>query len=260
MSKFNDDTRENIQNDLAYLEVPDEDDFAAFIQAIADGIEAHEHVQWGGPGSGTGDAALLTPALGPDGDLPDEAQGPGGAISDKAIDNTDTWKKLLPSHPHLAAEAAPLAWEGPAAQHQAWCITSGGGYVFVGLLERPAVIVKIDPATMETVSFWTAPEGIAYARSLLYLDDYLYTGIASAQGELTKIDPATMQTVSTWNLEDAVYNFWSLTTDGTFIYTGDHTRTGCIRKIDPSTWQIVDTWNYTATLRYCYDLCYLVHA
>ena len=41
MSKFDDDTREDLQNAFAYLEVPDEDDFAAFIQAIADGIEYH---------------------------------------------------------------------------------------------------------------------------------------------------------------------------------------------------------------------------
>ena len=44
MGKFDDDKREDLQNAFAYLEVPDEDDFAAFIQAIADGIEGHEHV------------------------------------------------------------------------------------------------------------------------------------------------------------------------------------------------------------------------
>jgi hypothetical protein len=59
MSKFTQAVVDNIKARFESGDIPTGADFTAWIQDIADGIEAHEHTAEGGPGSGTGDASAV---------------------------------------------------------------------------------------------------------------------------------------------------------------------------------------------------------
>ena len=231
MSKFDDDTRQDIQNAFAYLNVPDEDDFAAFIQAIADGIEYHEHTQWGGPGSGTGDAALLTPDL-----------GPGGTLSDEAVDNIDTWKKLLPSHPYLATEGLPKVWLMPSAKSNCYALTCDAPHMYAGLSTTPAQVAKIDIADMIALQTWIGDEGEGCCQALVFDGAFLYAGLATDPARVIKINPNTMAQVDIWEGEAGQDNAACLTYDGTHLYVGLYTDPAKIIKVYPRTMRTHEVW------------------
>ena len=165
MGKFDDDKREDMQNIFAYLNMPDEDDFAAFIQAIADGIEWHEHVRWRGPGSGTGDAAPILPDL-----------GEHGTVRDTMVDNRDTWLKLLASHPYLATEGLPKVWHIPCDEGDCHALTCDAPHLYAGLSTSPAQVAKIDISDMTVLQTWTGEVGADCCQALVFDGTFLYAG------------------------------------------------------------------------------------
>lgn len=60
MAKFSDTIALIIKSFFETGDRPIDEDFIAFIQAVQDGIQEHEHKSTGGAGSGTGDAAPIT--------------------------------------------------------------------------------------------------------------------------------------------------------------------------------------------------------
>ena len=243
MGKFDDATREGLQSRFLHGEVPDEEDFAAWIQAIQDGIEWHEHVPGGGPGSGTGDAAPVTPDLGADDIVPDTV-----------VDNLDTWRKLLASRPYIAREAAPLMWEGTNRQGQTWSITTDDEFVYVGLLGHPAMVVKIDPSTMETVNSWTGEEGQGHCRALLFDGTYLYAALYTSPAQVVKINPSAMATVNSWTGEDGQDNCQALTFDGFYLYAGLDTDPASAVQINANTMVATDVWETAPGWQGCTSL------
>ena len=175
MGKFDDDKREDIQNIFAYLNVPDEDDFAAFIQAIADGIEWHEHVRWGGPGSGKGYAAPILPDLGEHGTVPDTM-----------VDNRDTWLKLLASHPYLATEGLPKVWHIPCDEGDCHALTCDAPHLYAGLSTSPAQVARIDISDMTVLQTWTGEEGEDCCQALVCDGTFLYAGLADLELPYTR--------------------------------------------------------------------------
>ena len=60
MGKFTDAVKTALQNQFKDDDIPTEQGFADWIDAVQAGIQEHEHKSGGGPGSGTGDAAPIT--------------------------------------------------------------------------------------------------------------------------------------------------------------------------------------------------------
>ena len=60
MSKFTTQVQKDLRSYFEAGDKPTEAQWHAWIQAIQDGIESHEHKSSGGCGSGTGDAAPVT--------------------------------------------------------------------------------------------------------------------------------------------------------------------------------------------------------
>ncbi len=61
MSKFDSKVLQDLITRFQTGEIPDGADFALWLERIQQGIEYHQHLESGGPESGTGDAASLTP-------------------------------------------------------------------------------------------------------------------------------------------------------------------------------------------------------
>ncbi|KKL14356.1 hypothetical protein LCGC14_2516480 [marine sediment metagenome] len=63
MSKFTDAIKTTLKSYFEKGDQPSAAQFAAWIDAIQEGIEEHQHLGTGGAGSGTGDAASLMPVV-----------------------------------------------------------------------------------------------------------------------------------------------------------------------------------------------------
>jgi len=231
MSKFDDAIREVLQSLFEHGDVPDEDDFALFIDAIANGVEWHEHRPGGGPGSGTGDAAPLLPTM-EEGEL----------IRDISLDNLDAWRKLLTSHPHLAAEGLMKVWR--VSPHGAACLalTCNPPHLYAGLSLTPAQVVKVNISDLEAVQTWTGQESEDDCRALVFDGQFLYAALATTPARVIKIAPSSMATVATWVGEEGQDNCQALTHDGTYLYVGLATDPAQVVQIRPASMQTRDVW------------------
>jgi len=111
-------------------------------------------------------------------------------------------------------------WTGGAGEDNCFALTFDGTYIYAGLEISPAIVIKIDPATMTTVSTWTGGAGEDNCLALTFDGTYIYAGLYTTPALVIKIDPATMTTVSTWTGGAGEDYCIALTFDGTYIYAG----------------------------------------
>ena len=127
-------------------------------------------------------------------------------------------------------------------QDQVRALAYDGTYIYAGLNVTPGMVMKIDPATMTSVSIWKGASGENLVTRLVYDGTYLYASLLSSPAKVVKIDPVTMTTVSTWIASSGLNEAFSLTYDGTYIYTILLTSPAQVVKIDPATMLTVSTW------------------
>jgi len=244
VGKFDDLIRTNLEAIFEHDDVPDQDDFAFFVDAVADGIEWHEHRPGGGPGSGTGDAAPVLPKL-----------SPGDKIRDTFVDNVDSWRKLLPSHPHLAARAVPVRWEGKEMQPFARAVSSDGDSLYVGLGGFPAYVFKMDPTDFTILETWQGTDEHYGVRDLLVLGEHLYVALGTHYGRIVKLNEHTLEQVSEWVMWESGQPTDCLATDGTYLFAGHYSWESYCLKMNPDTWEVLGVLGREENTEYLTALC-----
>ena len=136
----------------------------------------------------------------------------------------------------------------------AWALASDAGFLYVAGYEMPAIVTKIDPATMAVVNWWGEhwDYEYEYCFGITTLSGFVYPIIsqgwdgAAYVPRVVKVDPATMTQVDRW--DDIVHGHGSyIIDDGVSLYaaiTGNVVAR--VIKIDPTTMLEITRWTGAA--------------
>ncbi len=215
MSKFDDVTTYILKAWFQDYLSPTDEQFASFIKACEEGIECHEHVAGGGPGSGTGNAAPVT--------LPNW-------IPDGLLYNLWAFRRLLTVSPPVGANFVPSTWVGGAGETLTTPTAGDRQYLYVGLDTEPASVLKLRRDTLRHVATWTAREGENNCQALVLHEGLLYAAVQHATARVIKISPQSMERVDYWIGAGEDQNCVTLVTEGKFVYAGMATSTWSGRK------------------------------
>ena len=109
-----------------------------------------------------------------------------------------------------------VAEDYPLGQYGGAHLTYDGTALYASLSTIPAQVVRINPATMATVSAWIAGEGDDEAVWAAYSEDYLY--VTTSVGGFHRVAKATMLTAANFTPATTIS---SVAFDGIYAYGGD---------------------------------------
>ncbi len=163
-------------------------------------------------------------------------------IWQRHIRSISAFLRLIAQRPDYADLINAQRWTGEAGENSVNSGTFDGEFHYIGLGVAPGKVIKINPATMETVAIWTGDTNEDYVISLISDGTYIYAGLYTSRPKIIKIDPVTMTTVATWTLGQAGAYARSLVFDGTNLYVSIQSSAVSIVKINPATMETVDDW------------------
>ncbi len=150
-------------------------------------------------------------------------------------------------------------WTKMPIEGQIRALVSDGTYIYAGISQAPAVVVKIDPATMNSVDVWVGTASQQYVAALAWDGTYVYAGGNNASGVaiVVQINPATMATVATWTGTAAQLYCQAVVASGGFIFAGTSDIPAHVIKINPATMTTAgapNTWTGAAGQDNCFAL------
>jgi hypothetical protein len=188
--------------------------------------------------------------------IPSDINAIPGKLIDTKLANHMALRRLLSWKPEMACAFNALTWTGDTGVNYCYALAFDGTYIYAGTYTMPAKVVKIDPATMETVATWTGGEGIAGCVALASDGTYIYAGMYTDPAKVIKIDPVIMEGVATYDAPPGISFCAALVFDGTYIYAGLETDPAKVVKIDPATMEGVATWTGDEAEDTCHALAF----
>jgi hypothetical protein len=225
---------------------PAAEQFAYFIQACENAIECHEHVEDGGPGSGTGDAAPLTLRE---------------WIPDGLMYNLWAFRRLLTVSPQEGSHFTEKTWLGGEGEVLTVPTACDRRFLYVGLETEPARVVKLGldagvplPTTLQVYGTWEGYQGENYCRALTRDEDFLYAAVQHVSARVIKIDRVSLERVSYYIGPNEEQNCQALVEDGKFVYAGMATTPARVRKIRKRNMTYCECWIGAEGEDACYAL------
>lgn len=148
-------------------------------------------------------------------------------------------------HSHITDALADTVWTAPSGYGYGYGLACDGTYLYASSYKSPAVVFKIDCATMSTQGNWTGASGQNSPRCIIYDGTYIYVALSTSPGKVVKINPSTMATVSTWTGTSGQDYSYSLAYDSTYVYVLLGTSPAKVVQITKSTMTTYDSWTGT---------------
>jgi hypothetical protein len=170
-----------------------------------------------------------------------------GEVWERHRHSFSAWKRLIAMWPEKALLINKLVYTGTGNEQWFYDITFDGTYIYAVMGNDPAVVLKIDPATMTQVDKWTNPENEGWGGRITFDGTYIYITVGGDEfgvdpGSVKKIDPEDMSLVDTWTGGESDISPNALLFDGVYLYVGFKTTPAKVIKIDPSDMSTVSTW------------------
>ena len=159
-----------------------------------------------------------------------------GAYIYAGLDVSSTGNGVVKIDPRTMTSVSPNGvWKGPCVANLFW----DGKYLYAGLYQVPARVVKIDTSTMTTVSAWTGATGEDNIHAMTHEGTNIYVGLWTSPAKIVKINSSTMSRVAAWTGTTGQDEVRALTCDGKCLYAGLHVSPGKVVKIDLATMMTV---------------------